>query len=105
MKHNVGIVLLSIVFVLLLSFALADDTVTAMYFDDYSYVYLDDGSICITEYTGNSKKVSVPAQIDGKPVTQIGTLAFAEYETSNITAVTLPDTIVRIKSLAFSGCT
>ena len=71
---------------------------------DYEYAYLEDGTICITAYTGSSKKVTIPEQIGGVAVTQIGEMAFAEYEVAHITAVTLPDTIRAIGKSAFGGC-
>lgn len=105
MKQFFIITFVSFLMLSLLPFALAENEDYILHQGNFSYSYLEDGSICIAEYTGNDKKVSVPAQIDGKTVTQIGTLAFAEYETSNITSVTLPDTIVRIQASAFSNCT
>lgn len=73
-------------------------------FDEFSYLYLKDGTICITKYNGNDKRITVPAQISGANVTQIGELAFAEYEVPNIASLTLPNTIQRIGRSAFSGC-
>jgi len=73
--------------------------------DDFSYVYLEDGTICITAYHGSNAKISVPAYIDGLCVTQIGEMAFVEYEVPYITSVTLPDTVRIIGDQAFSGCT
>ena len=71
---------------------------------DFSYAYLEDGTICITAYQGSSATITVPAYIDGVKVTQIGELAFAEYEVPHITSITLPDTVRVIDKAAFSGC-
>lgn len=51
--------------------------------DDFSYAYLEDGTICITAYHGSNAKINVPAYIDGLCVTQIGEMAFAEYAAEN----------------------
>ena len=39
-------------------------------FGDYTYVAEDD-SVSISGYTGNDAAVSIPAEIDGKPVVQV----------------------------------
>lgn len=69
--------------------------------DDYDYEIID-GSIVITGYTGSASEVEVPAEIDGAPVTKIGTYAFeAEWD---IVSITLPDTITLIGEGAFMDC-
>ena len=50
-------------------------------------------------------KINDPAYMNGVCVTQIGEMAFAEYEVPSITSVTLPDTVRVIGDKAFSGCT
>ncbi|MBE6861669.1 MAG: leucine-rich repeat domain-containing protein [Ruminococcus sp.] len=69
--------------------------------DDFMYEIID-GEAVITEYTGSSDEVEVPAEIEGAPVTKIGTYAFeAEYD---ITSVTLPESITLIAEGAFMDC-
>ncbi|MGJ8641836.1 MAG: leucine-rich repeat protein [Luteolibacter sp.] len=62
----------------------------------------DEGEVMITEYIGDSEVVTVPATLDGLPVTVIGANAFRDE--SNITAVTLPASITSIEVAAFRGC-
>ena len=69
--------------------------------DDFNYEIID-GEAVITEYTGSSDVVEVPAEIEGAPVTKIGTYAFeAQYD---ITNVTLPESITLIAEGAFMDC-
>ena len=69
--------------------------------DDFNYEIID-GEAVITEYTGSSDVVEVPSEIEGAPVTKIGTYAFeAQYD---ITSVTLPESITLIAEGAFMDC-
>ena len=43
---------------------------------DYEYSVLEDGTIEITRYTGNSANIVVPEMIKGKKVSRIGHSAF-----------------------------
>ena len=61
----------------------------------------DDGTVTILSYIGKEKSVTVPAEINGLPVTEIGESAFAD---SSVTSVVLPDTVTEIEWFAFSGC-
>ena len=99
---------------------------------DFSYnVFDDDGTVYIRRYTGTASRVTIPARIDGKPVTGIYTAAFADNKTltsvvipegvtfinanrvvgvgafmdcTNLTSVTLPSSLVEIGFGAFSYC-
>lgn len=70
--------------------------------DDF-YYDVDDGEVTITgvRSDGDITEVSIPSKIDGYPVTTIGYNAFGW---SNIEKFTLPSTIKRINSSAFSHC-
>ena len=68
---------------------------------DYSYKVLKDGTAEITGYTGKAKKVTVPASLDGIPVTSIGEGAFSR---SSITRADVPDGVVSIGDRAFHDC-
>ena len=62
-----------------------------------------DGAVTITGFTSDlTGKVTVPAEIDGLPVTKIGEGAF-KYN-FKITEVTLPDSITELGKLAFKSC-
>jgi hypothetical protein len=52
--------------------------------------------ITITGYTGSNRTVVVPKKISGLPVAIIGTSAFANL--TNLTSVTLPDTVTTISA-------
>ena len=43
---------------------------------DYSCILLEDGTAEITGYSGFAESLTVPAEIDGHSVTDIGTMAF-----------------------------
>src|SRR5436309_1488044 len=75
---------------------------TGQQFGDFTYS--SDGSvITITGYTGPGGAVSLPAIINGLPVTTIGNSAF--FSKTGLTSVTIPDSISSIGSYAFSACT
>ncbi len=62
-----------------------------------------NGKVTIMGYLGSAESVTVPAEIDGCPVTVIGDDAFAGNET--LKHITLPDCIEVIGKRAFKGCT
>ena len=63
----------------------------------------DDGaSYSLISYgTCTDKEINIPSSYNGNPVTAIASAAF---QNTDITSVTMPDTIVQIGSSAFSGC-
>ena len=67
--------------------------------EEHSYY----GTLIITKFSGNDKTFSIPSEIDGKPVTEIGISAFANNTT--LTGVTIPVSVTRIDSDAFYNCT
>ncbi len=68
---------------------------------DFEYEIID-GKAVITKYTGKDKDITVPDQLEGVPVTEIGYYAFeAHYD---ITSVTLPETVTLIGECAFMDC-
>ncbi len=64
---------------------------SATTYDTYGdFSYKTDGSnITIWNYEGDNSDVVIPAEIDGLPVTSIGTYAFQYCE--NLKSVTIPD--------------
>ncbi|MDR0442307.1 MAG: leucine-rich repeat domain-containing protein [Treponema sp.] len=103
--------------------SLSDGTVVSGITDDDGYmekVYLDNfakivgietgtfdfrwkadgsGGIVITGYVGTSSSVTIPEEINGKPVTLIGFEAFAF---KGLTSVTIPDSVTDIGPSAFA---
>ena len=68
---------------------------------DYTYS-VSSGKITITKYNGTEEIVEIPAEIDGVPVTRIGTRAFQNCTT--IKQLTIPDGVTAINTGAFRGC-
>jgi hypothetical protein len=63
------------------------------------FIYTETASaVTIIGYNGTSKNISIPAQINGKPVTNIGFSAFAYNE---LTSVTIPNSVTVIETYAF----
>ena len=66
--------------------------------DDIYYDYLDDGTIEIVNYLGDKTELEIPREINGKPVTSIG----SAFVGSNVEKVIIPDTVTSIGYIAFS---
>ena len=71
--------------------------------DNYKWEENQDGGITIIYYTGNGGDVVIPSEIDGKPVTSIDNLAFADC--TGLTNVTIPESVTSIDKGAFAVCT
>lgn len=65
------------------------------------YHIVDSKELQVTQYTGTSAEVTVPASYENLPVTSIGASAF---KNTQITKVTLPDSIKVIGEHSFSLC-
>ena len=68
---------------------------------DMVYQASDDAANFV-RYFGTDSKVKIPAELGGKPVTEIGEWAFAYY--SSLTEVTIPEGVTSIGKGAFSSC-
>ena len=64
---------------------------------------LNDGSLEIDGYAGNSPTYIIPGEIDGKKVTKIGGYAFDGC--TELTSITIPDSVTDIGTGAFYNCT
>ncbi len=68
--------------------------------DNFVY-FVENGEVTITDYNGDPEGIlTVPDEIEGKPVTIIGDHAFCNL--TKITSVVLPETIKMIDLMAFS---
>ena len=66
---------------------------------------IKDGEVTITKCISGRRNVVVPSEIEGYPVTKIGSYAFDGYGTNVMhMAVTLPDTLKVIGGYAFYNC-
>ena len=71
-------------------------------YSDFYYEQLSDGTIQINGYYGEDTQLTVPSEINGKTVTSIGYGAFSFC--SNLSSVTLPDTLNQIGDGVFQYC-
>ena len=71
-------------------------------YDEFEFSVLDDDTLEITKYIGTDGDVSIPYKVDGKFVSSIGELAFANNE--NLTYVFMYDSVTYIADNAFQGC-
>lgn len=69
---------------------------------DYTYTLLEDGGARIIDYTGDAEALTVPAELDGHLVCQIGDRAFSAC--FSLTSVTLPKGLTAIGEDAFQRC-
>ena len=70
---------------------------------DWTYLLADDGSAVLAGYTGTGTEITLPSEIDWKPVKSIADSAF--YNHKNLQSVTIPEGIESIGNSAFSWCT
>lgn len=97
--------------ILILVSCISAGFVSAETFNDFTYEvktnYDDDFNetkyIAITGYTGSSKAVTIPSEINGLPVTRLSYPCFNNNE--SITSVTVPSSVTYIDDLVFKGCT
>lgn len=83
-------------------FTLREETEEMGFEDGYSFIILDDGTVKISE-ADVSGDISIPEELAGKRVSEIGDGAF--FGNTSITSVEIPDTVEAIGLYAFSDCT
>ncbi len=70
------------------------------------YKESEDGSgVTITGYRGNGGELTIPSELEGKKVTGIGSMAFANGVGSSLTSLTIEEGVKIIDAYAFAGCT
>lgn len=84
---------------LLFSAALGEELLTA---GEYEYLLLPDGSASVTAYLGEEDgALTVPADLNGVPVTRVADYAFAYCLAEEIL---LPEGVTEIGAMAFNAC-
>jgi hypothetical protein len=68
---------------------------------DFGYTTEND-KITLVKYVGPGGDVTIPSEINGQPVARIGNNAFDNC--TNVTSVTIPDSIISVGEWAFVGC-
>ena len=66
------------------------------------YKILSDGTAELTHYNGDDAVVAIPSEANGRVVTKIGVNLF--FNKSNLTKVTIPDSVTSIEQGAFWDC-
>ena len=88
----------------------------------YKYTITENGTVKITKYTGTSKTVTIPEEINGKTITHIGEKVFGEtcptqkviipdcvttvdnaFDSSNVKTIEIGSGVTEIKKDAFYG--
>lgn len=62
---------------------------------------VNDGGVTINKYIGSDTEVIIPAEIEGKPVTEIG---WAFENCTSVTSIEIPDSVIYIGHFAFRHC-
>lgn len=93
---------MSFLLAMLLLLAMSTTAVAQETTDGFQYRIEKDGNVTITGYLGKNSDVSIPNEIEGKPVTEIGNGAFLRNEI--IKHVSIPEGVIKIGSGAFVGC-
>ncbi|MBQ2809269.1 MAG: leucine-rich repeat domain-containing protein [Clostridia bacterium] len=70
--------------------------------DGYVFAYVSDSEICLINYVGSEKELTLP---DGYNGNNYKIYQYAFYGRGVITKVTIPDSVAEIGNYAFSGCT
>lgn len=69
---------------------------------DYEYGVGNDGTAGIIDYYGSVGDITIPAVLDGHPVTSISYGAFSDCDF--LTSVVIPNSVTYIESMAFGNC-
>ncbi len=86
-------------------------TASAATSGDYTYEVQADGTAQITGYNGAGGALTIPATVDGIPVTSVGSYIVISLEDTNaalnntsVTSITFPDSVTSIGYRAFYYC-
>lgn len=68
---------------------------------DWEYTVVDETAI-VKSYTGSDTIIVVPSTLGGYPVIKLDHACFADN--TNLTAITIPNTVTSLGAYCFSGC-
>lgn len=68
----------------------------------WSYTVSQKGQVTLIGYTGTAAQVTIPAAIEGLPVTTVAGTVFTDN--GALVSVVIPQSVVRIENGAFDGC-
>jgi len=71
--------------------------------DGFYFEFDTNNNAILKEYHGSSEELIIPADIYGNPVIEVADYTF--IRNSTIKSISIPDTVTRIGSNAFYGCT
>ena len=80
----------------------AEETQESLKSGDWSYVVQEDGTAKVTYYRGKEASVTVPLELDGIPVTAVGTGTFRSAK--KLTGAVVPEGITVLEEDAFGAC-
>lgn len=89
----------------LMSMLISIGTVSAEGYGDYTYAVWGSDSeqyVSLITWNGSDTELTVPAEINGIPVKDIGSCF---NDNTSLTSVTLPESVTTIEDYAFSDCT
>ena len=75
---------------------------SALVYGDYEYEYVS-GGVAITGYNGTGTNITIPNQINGMDVVEIGVEAFSHGIGGVVRNVVLPENLIKISDHAFDG--
>jgi hypothetical protein len=82
-----------------------DQIISYNYYGDFEYSYGTlTQTVTITGYSGNGGNVTIPAEIDGKPVTTIADgngYSYGVFSNEQLTSITIPNSVIKIGAYAF----
>lgn len=71
-------------------------------YDNFEYYLIDDSYVFISKYIGDSSKVVIPDEIDGKPVIGIGDFAFSNN--TRLEEFVFNENVLYLGGSVFAGC-
>lgn len=71
---------------------------------DYGYDLYESGNAVIRAYNGSETILTLPAQLDGHPITGIGGYSFRDIRVSSVVSLEIPEGYTEIISSAFQNC-